>query len=381
MKIVIEYDSCWQNSVLDNKTLSPNSSTRKFNKNKPGGNYQNITKSTILGVLYRLIGDQRTLSKIEYSDNRYFHDIEEQIETKVTNKHYEYNELVMLINKSNDRCSDGNYIGVPKNDADLFFSSYAPTLWAALYLEFGELVKFILNPKLIEKQASSLPNDLCNQIEKIQKLDALETQEKLIKKEAYKLAKLEEKLSGLQNEKELEKVRISIKKINSNIVKIQNDENLKKQTAMIEQLLTSLKKSFPEIPREDYLKRGGEISIIQLYAAALYIQADLMEKSGLNISKLFVYQTKGINKGRKTIQGFSRKGFNGVRDFINPLSTGGDKKTVKTPFLLTKASGMLEILIDVSKEKADEIKQMIEYAGVSSFYLGKKGLAYVSKIK
>ena len=30
--------------------------------------------------------------------------------------------------------------------------------------------------------------------------------------------------------------------------------------------------------------------------------------------------------------------------------------------------------------KLKEIKEMITYAGVSSFYLGKKGLAYVKKI-
>jgi hypothetical protein len=47
--------------------------------------------------------------------------------------------------------------------------------------------------------------------------------------------------------------------------------------------------------------------------------------------------------------------------------------------LMTKASGQLEINLDVSREKAKEIKSMIENAGVSSFYLGKKGLAYISQ--
>jgi hypothetical protein len=49
--------------------------------------------------------------------------------------------------------------------------------------------------------------------------------------------------------------------------------------------------------------------------------------------------------------------------------------------MLTKASGQLEIVIDVSREKSEEIKTLIENAGVSSFYLGKKGLAYVSNIR
>jgi hypothetical protein len=48
---------------------------------------------------------------------------------------------------------------------------------------------------------------------------------------------------------------------------------------------------------------------------------------------------------------------------------------------MTKASGQLEIEIDIDRDKAKEIESMIEDAGVSSFYLGKKGLAYVSDIE
>jgi hypothetical protein len=47
---------------------------------------------------------------------------------------------------------------------------------------------------------------------------------------------------------------------------------------------------------------------------------------------------------------------------------------------MTKASGTLKIELDIDKEKAQEIEAMIKNAGVSSFYLGKKGLAYVSDI-
>jgi hypothetical protein len=53
----------------------------------------------------------------------------------------------------------------------------------------------------------------------------------------------------------------------------------------------------------------------------------------------------------------------------------------KTKKILTKASGTLEITLDIPKEKAKELNQLIENAGVSAFYLGKKGLAYVSSIK
>ena len=53
----------------------------------------------------------------------------------------------------------------------------------------------------------------------------------------------------------------------------------------------------------------------------------------------------------------------------------------KVKHLMTKASGKLEITLDIDRDKAKEIRTMIENAGVSSFYFGKKGLAYVSKIR
>jgi hypothetical protein len=76
--------------------------------------------------------------------------------------------------------------------------------------------------------------------------------------------------------------------------------------------------------------------------------------------------------------------------------TTGDKKRIwgnpymreefvkgegKIKQLLTKASGQLEVNIDIEREDARHLKLLIDSAGVSSFYLGKKGLAYVSDIR
>ena len=79
---------------------------------------------------------------------------------------------------------------------------------------------------------------------------------------------------------------------------------------------------------------------------------------------------------------------------MNRYTTGDKKKIWGNPYireefikgegkvrhLMTKASGKLEIKIDIERDKAKEIKSLIENAGVSSFYLGKKGLAYVTNI-
>ena len=79
---------------------------------------------------------------------------------------------------------------------------------------------------------------------------------------------------------------------------------------------------------------------------------------------------------------------------MNRFTTGEKKKIFGNPYIgksfkkgvgqvtsmLTKASGVLEISIDIERDEAKALKKLIENAGVSSFYLGKKGLAYVSNI-
>ncbi len=95
----------------------------------------------------------------------------------------------------------------------------------------------------------------------------------------------------------------------------------------------------------------------------------------------------------RTISGISKRNFT-KKDFMDRFTTGPKKMVWGNPYIrkvrkasagevvsmMTKASGQLEITIDVDRKKAQEIKTMIDNAGVSSFYLGKKGLAYVTKI-
>lgn len=80
---------------------------------------------------------------------------------------------------------------------------------------------------------------------------------------------------------------------------------------------------------------------------------------------------------------------------MGQYSTGGKKTSWGNPYLLAekrkgegdvvsslaKANGTLDINLDIPEAKAQQLKEMIEAAGVSSFYLGKKGLAYVDVIR
>ena len=93
------------------------------------------------------------------------------------------------------------------------------------------------------------------------------------------------------------------------------------------------------------------------------------------------------------IAGVSKRLFT-KKDFMNRFTSGERKKIFGNPYIaksfkegegqvtsmLTKANGSLEIIIDIPRDEAKQLKSLIENAGVSSFYLGKKGLAYVRNI-
>jgi len=91
----------------------------------------------------------------------------------------------------------------------------------------------------------------------------------------------------------------------------------------------------------------------------------------------------GISKRTFTKSDFMKRftSGNGKLIFGNPYIRKERVKGVgEVSYFMTKASGQLEINIDIDKDRAVKLKEMIDDAGVSSFYLGKKGLAYVSKI-
>ncbi|KAF3983775.1 MAG: hypothetical protein HFP81_05545 [Methylococcales symbiont of Hymedesmia sp. n. MRB-2018] len=366
---------------------------RKFNKSKSDGNLQQISKNTILGVLYRLIGDQRTLHQIKKSDNHYFSDIEDNIDFE-TDKSFSYEELVMLINKGNDKVGMGKYIGVPRDDAKLFFSENSTKLWSVLYLDIDKIMSFISSSKINESiiGTSSLPRDLLERINVIDTSEPLKVKERLISEVKSKIEKanislkeFEHELTGLSEtdekviqskNKQIDNKKINISNLKDEMLQIEHDKSLGDLTEMINTSLVILKKEFPEIYAtkknngEGYIK-NGQVFQMSFYAAALYLQIKRMKQARINIEPLL--SKSGL------IQGFSKRKFNSVRDFLNLLSTGGDKKTVKTPFTITKTSGKLEINIDINRDRAKKIRGMIEDAGVSSFYLGKKGLAYMSQ--
>jgi hypothetical protein len=149
-------------------------------------------------------------------------------------------------------------------------------------------------------------------------------------------------------------------------------------------VLTVLKNEFPD---QAYTTAKGDIIPSQLYCAALYLKQQLLRK------KYPEKDFSAIQGTRGGLIGISKRTFT-KSDFMKRFTSGSGKLIFGNPYIrkervkgvgevsyfMTKASGQLEIDIDIDRDKAKEIKTMIENAGVSSFYLGKKGLAYVSDI-
>lgn len=391
MQITITYDSIWQNSFLagdDSKPLSKENKRGFIATSKSKDHVlSEINKNTVMGILCRLIGCQGKLYQLRENKDYYFKGIEDLISFEIGNEQVT-EETTFIVNKSDNRPAQSTFIGVIPDTTELFFSDSAPQLWSVLYLNFDELMDFILGSLMCEAKGSSMPKDLLARIEDILNTNTAtgvpvktverernELSEK-IDKEKLKQKKLKESFYSKKNptvrqkeafEKRMGKFSETVKGYEEEIIKIQKSADRARVDKKLKAVIEILGKKFPD---QSYLE-NGMLYRMSLYAVALYLQVERMIQSNIPIDYC-------LNSKREiSIQGFSKRGFNSVRDFLNRIA-GGKKKTVGTPFPLSKASGKLEIIIDINRDKAKELKQMIENAGVSSFYLGKKGLAYLS---
>ena len=385
MQIFIEFDSIWQNSFLsgsDDKPIDKNN-RRKFIATSKSDkvDHKKITKSTVLGILSRLIGDQRKLYDARASDDYCCKDKENLIDEPIV-RLKSWDEQVFLSNKTETRPPQSSYLGVIKDDEKLFFSETAPLLWGVLYMGKDELLTFILGEEMNETKGNSNPDILLKRIETIQsfepfvfvKDEILKVEEIIIKKNENFTKKQKEYLKipspNLKQEKSFIKLKEKVKKEESELREsIDLYFNDKKRELFDNKLGKVLELLSQKYPDQVYYNKA-KVYPMSLYSIALYLQVERMKQNGLEVESY-------LNKGK--IQGFSKRNFNGVRDFLNKLA-GNHKKTVGTPSVVTKASGELVITLNIKAEEAKYLKKMIDDAGVSSFYLGKKGLAYVTDI-
>ena len=332
MRIEIEYEASWRNSFLDgsNDEALPKKG-RKFIGSitalKKSENYitREVTLNTVMGILNRLIGEQRKLYQVREDNAYYFRDIESLVsfkdDVKVRNS-----ELVYLRNMSGNT-DQNSFTGMIKTDDSMFSSDYSVVFWGVLTLDLEELLEFIVYGKEITKSIALDPLVISDRFYEIVKFKALEESEEVVKA----LAVFEKKFEGT-----------------------------------------------------NYRNNKGLVVPLNLYCSALYLQLERLSQE---------YDLSSALTKTGTITGISKRLFT-KKDFMNRFTTGERKKIFGNPYIaksfvkgegqitsmLTKASGILEITLDIKRDEAKALKKMIENAGVSSFYLGKKGLAYVTNI-
>jgi len=335
MKIEIEYEASWRNSFLDgsNDEALPKKG-RKFIGSitalKKSENYisRKVEKSTVMGILNRLIGDQRKLYQARADKSYYFKDIEDKVTfDDVDEKRIENHELVYLRNMSGNT-DQNSYTGMIKTDDKMFTSNYSKEFWGILTFDVDELLEFIVHGKEIDRDIMLDPLIISERFGELGKLKVLdETDEMVIKA----LEVFEKKFEGT-----------------------------------------------------NYKNNKDKVVPLNLYCSALYLQLERLSSE---------YDLSSVLTKTGTITGISKRLFT-QKDFMNRFTSGEKKKIFGNPYIaksfkegegqvtsmLTKASGTLEIIIDIPRDKAKELKEFINNAGVSSFYLGKKGLAYVKNI-
>lgn len=342
MRITIKYEASWRNSFLDGSNNQPLpkggrtfvGSMTTLSKRDSQGNYSNfinreITHDTVMGVMNRLIGDQRKLYQSRNSPDYFFSALEENI--SFIDQHDQDKPIsteMVYIRNMEGNTDKNSFTGMIKANDPVFKSDYSSAFWGVLTLDIENLCKFIL--------------DHSYQIYSSEQLDPI---------------------SVLQRLDELNKLKaIDLETVND--------------------VFDTLQKNFTDVT---YKITDGKIKPIELYCSALYLQISRLGRS--HDVSLALTKNGGI-------AGISKRGFT-PKDFMDRYTTGNKKPIWGNPYLLKekrkgegevvslliKANGTLDIHLDISDNKANQLKDMIESACVSSFYLGKKGLAYVDAIR
>lgn len=336
MQIIIEYDSSWRNSFLDGSNNEPlPKGGRNFIASmttlKQPGNYKkrDVSKDTVMGILNRLIGEQRKLYQARQDKEYYFSEIEKILQDEdIIDKSKISNEMVYIRNVSGST-DQNSFTGMIKANDPAFKSEYSSELWGILWLDLDEVAQFICDEKhLIQTDIGLDPISVCSQIE---------------------LLSAEKAIDAVDSVKDA---------------------------------LDILQSKFDDV---NYLNAKEQLPLISLYASALYLQIERLSKN---------YDLSNALTKSGGLSGISKRGFT-KKDFMDRYTTGSKKLIWGNPFLLkekkkgegevvsilTKASGQLIINLDISKDQARDFEEKIENAGVSAFYLGKKGLAYVKNIR
>lgn len=336
MQIIVEYESSWRNSFLDGSNNEPPpKGGREFvgsmRKLETDANYieRSVTKDTVMGILNRLIGDPRKLYQSRASQDYYFAEIEKAVTFQ--DKPSATSEEIIYLRNLNGNTDQNSFTGMIKATNPAFMSDYSAEFWGVLALTPEQLCDFILNDKPISdfdiKPIELDPIAILNRFTSIGKLKPVED-------------------SGdfLAARQALSEVFEKYKPLNAK----------------------------------------GKVLLSSMYCSALYLQLQRLQSR---------YDMESAKAKRGGISGISHNGVSG-KDFMKAYTTGKGKLIYGNPYIksvfvkgegkttnkLKKVSGVLVINLDIALETAQDLINKINTASVMTFYVGKKGLAWVSNI-
>lgn len=321
MKLYIDFSSIWQGILLEgsdsksyfNKVRKP--ITKGYNPKPPF--CVDITKNTVMGVIYRLTGEQRKLSQL----NDYLN-LENKIKFEVKNR--VVTEEIMALRRAFDKGVDNpsGYCGIAQKEQNAMFLNpeYYQRLLYPLTCSPSKLYDFIVNnvpgrdPNLVIYSRLDYL-DLANKAKAIRAKDVFSDQERQDMIEKFSKASC--------------------------------------------------------LSHHEY-KHGAKSNYIVFVNSAIYLAFEnIIKEFGLK-PELFSDWKKGISARSitpKDMVGHITKGTNPVINYI--------MKETRQTNPIKKLDGTLVVEIDDSDGK---IKELIDSANVGCFNVGKKGLGYVREI-
>ncbi|ETO34575.1 hypothetical protein RFI_02514 [Reticulomyxa filosa] len=262
-----------------------------------------------MGILNRLIGDQRKLYQSRQDRNYFFGAIENLISWE-DNKS-DYHEVVYLRNMKKDNYDQDSFSGTVNPCHPILTSDYSSQLWEILYLDFNQLCEFIITEQVEINSRKLCPILICERFKEIKKM-----------KKVKDIGNTSEALKILQH--------------------FYSDQN--------------------------YYDKNQMIMPISFYCSALYLQLDKLEKK-YDISAALSKKggLSGIAKKSFTPKDFMKQFAGRKMIYGNPyIKDNYIKGKGKENLTLKKASGELKISLNIDRGKAEEIYKLMEYAGVST---------------
>lgn len=424
MKILVSYSSKWsaefadpithKNKVVSLKTLSEHSNkidvvlnendTYETTMLKISDVYNNfvyktISKNTVLGIISRLIGEVRHLDKIDPKEDHPINKIMDKVSFNLHDREL-YNEIVFLSKPIKD--VQGGGCGIINNNKSDFIllnnNEYSHIIFSLFNLktleDIDSFVSFIENNPTKKELLNFIKNNKYSYNNKIG---------------LYQFLKNHNDHTLLFNN--IDKNYVKYKKYKNEIFKgnpidedkvVTLDEGLSYYITLLDRIALYTGKNIDSDGKYNSHSKLGPINdknmgSINIIGLLYYLVISWFIKCGMKseIEGVLINENGNIagiatNSGKITIKDFYNFVSNKKRSWSMPYMFDSKylkKKEAKqfnqsnTTLGVGKESGVLEIIIDIPTDEAVILHDQIKAAAVSTFHVGKKGLAYVKGIE